>query len=47
MVNGLRGTSNFTTSTTPRLKAYAPTADNSVASQGDIKSKYVCVDGKL
>ncbi|KAI3463515.1 hypothetical protein Pfo_020178 [Paulownia fortunei] len=37
--NGLRGSSNFTTSTSPKLKAYAPTADHLLHSPGGIKSK--------
>ncbi|KAK6147920.1 hypothetical protein DH2020_018832 [Rehmannia glutinosa] len=39
MVKGLRGSSNFTTSTSPKLKAYAPTAHHSLASAEGIKSK--------
>ncbi|KAK6153854.1 hypothetical protein DH2020_013493 [Rehmannia glutinosa] len=40
MANGLRGSSNFTTCASPKLKAYTPTADHLLhESPGGIKSK--------
>ncbi|KAK4395453.1 hypothetical protein Sango_1699600 [Sesamum angolense] len=49
MVNRLQGSSSFTTSTSPKLKPYAPTADHYLPSPspGGIKSKrfmtFVCI----
>ncbi|KAK4436722.1 hypothetical protein Salat_0006100 [Sesamum alatum] len=39
MVNRLQGSSSFATSTSPKLKAYAHTADHYLPSPGGIKSK--------
>ncbi|GFQ01949.1 hypothetical protein PHJA_002338800 [Phtheirospermum japonicum] len=39
MSNSLRGSANFTTFASPKLKAYNPTADHMVQSPGGIKSK--------